>query len=381
MNVFGAMLLDSYRELNSKKLFWISLGLSVLVVLVFAALGITEKGITVFWFELPIELFNTAIISESTFYKLLFSNLGVKFWLAWVSTILALVSTAGMIPDFIAGGAIELTLSKPVTRARLFLMKYVCGLLFTALQVAVFTTASFLVIGIRGGEWIPGLFLSIPLVVLFYSYLFCVCALVGMLTRSTIAALLVTMLFWVALFAVNTTDSIFVQLRNSSEANIEALEKTIERMEKAAVKKIESSTESPTTDGKTYTQEELDTANPLLPLRRAKLAEERESVLDWKYWSQGTFIAKTILPKTTETVELLERKLVSLAEIQELGPPERKNVRVKESDDIPVARGEAERRAEAEFRQRPIWWIIGTSIGFELAVLGLATIIFCRRDF
>jgi ABC-type transport system involved in multi-copper enzyme maturation permease subunit len=380
MNVFGAMLLDSYRELNSKKLFWISLGLSLLVVLAFAALGITEKGITVLWFELPIELFNTAIISESTFYKLLFSNLGVQFWLAWVSTILALVSTAGMIPDFIAGGAIELTLSKPVTRAKLFIMKYICGLLFTAMQVAVFTTASFLVIGIRGGEWIPALFLSVPLVVLFYSYLFSVCALVGMITRSTIAALLVTMLFWVALFAVNTTDAIFVQLRNSSEAQIEALEKTIVRMEKAAVTKIESGAEPPA-EGKTYSQAELDTANPLLPLRRAKLSEQRESLEDWKLWSQGTFVAKTILPKTTETVELLERKLVSLADIEALGPPERRNVRVKDADDVAVPRGEAERRAEAEFRKRPVWWIIGTSIGFEFLVLGIATLIFCRRDF
>ncbi len=380
MNVFGAMLLDSYRELNSKKLFWISLGLSGLVVLAFAALGITEKGITVFWFELPIELFITAIISESTFYKLLFSNLGVKFWLAWVSTILALVSTAGMIPDFIAGGAIELTLSKPVTRAKLFIMKYVCGLLFTALQVAVFTTASFLVIGIRGGEWIPGLFLSVPLVVLFYSYLFCVCALVGMITRSTIAALLVTMLFWVALFAVNTTDAIFMQLRTSSEAKIESLEKTIARMEKAAITKIEAGGEPPA-EPKNYTTEELDAANPLLPLRRAKLVEERESVQKWSKWSTGFYVAKTILPKTTETIELLERELISLADVQSLGPPERKNVRVKESDDIPVPRGEAERRTQAEFRKRPVWWIVGTSIGFECIVLGIATLVFCRRDF
>jgi len=259
-------------------------------------------------------------------------------------------------------------------------MKYICGLLFTGLQVAVFTTASFLVIGIRGGEWIPGLFLSVPLVVLFYSYLFCICALVGMITRSTIAALLVTMLFWVALFAVNTTDAIFVQLRTSSEAKIESLEKTITRMEKAAITKIESGAEPPA-QPKTYSQEELDGANPLLPLRRAKLVEERESVEKWSTWSTGFFVAKTILPKTTETVELLERKLISLADVQALGPRERSNVRVKESDDVPVARGEAERRAEAEFRKRPVWWIVGTSIAFECIVLGLATLIFCRRDF
>ena len=31
--------------------------------------------------------------------------------------------------------------------------------------------------------------------------------------------------------------------------------------------------------------------------------------------------------------------------------------------------------------QRPLWWIIGTSLGFEAVILGIACWIFCRRDF
>lgn len=165
-----ALLLDAYRELNSKKLFWFTLAISCLIALAFAAIGIDENGLSLLWWEIgDIGGFvNSDIIPKDQFYKMMFANFGVGFWLGWIATILALVSTSGMIPDFIAGGAVELTLSKPVGRVRLFLTKWAVGLLFVALQVAVFTLACFLIIGIRGGSWTPRVFLAIPIVVLFF---------------------------------------------------------------------------------------------------------------------------------------------------------------------------------------------------------------------
>jgi hypothetical protein len=62
------------------------------------------------------------------------------------------------------------------------------------LQVLVFSTASFLVIGLRGGSWEPGLFLAVPIVTLMFSYLFSVCVL--------FVALLIISLFVAALFGV-----------------------------------------------------------------------------------------------------------------------------------------------------------------------------------
>ena len=41
----------------------------------------------------------------------------------------------------------------------------------------------------------------------------------------------------------------------------------------------------------------------------------------------------------------------------------------------------AQQMTEEEQRQRSGWWIIGTSLGFEAAVVGLAAMIFCRRDY
>src|SRR5580692_11650279 len=97
-----------------------------------------------------------------------------------------------MFPDLLTGGSIDLYLSKPISRLRLFLTKYFTGLLFVGFQVGAFSAASFLVLAIRGQVWIWGVFLAIPIVLVFYSYLYCVCVLIGVLTRSTLTAILLT---------------------------------------------------------------------------------------------------------------------------------------------------------------------------------------------
>ena len=109
---------------------------------------------------------------------------GISIWLSWAATILALVSTAGIFSDLDQPG-VRLTCSCPDRSAGCgcFLTGVlVAGLLFVTLQVVVFCLASFLVIGLRGGAWEPGLFIAVPLVVCFFSYLYAVCVLLGVVT-------------------------------------------------------------------------------------------------------------------------------------------------------------------------------------------------------
>ncbi|MFM9146426.1 MAG: ABC transporter ATP-binding protein, partial [Phycisphaerales bacterium] len=70
-----------------------------------------------------------------------------------------------------ASGSIDRMLSKPISGGRLFLTRGGTGLFFAGFQALVFVTASFLVIGIRGGVWEPELFVAVPTVVVFFSYL------------------------------------------------------------------------------------------------------------------------------------------------------------------------------------------------------------------
>lgn len=372
LNQTWALLVDSYRELNYKKLFWITLILSVLVVVAFAAAGINEKGVTILHWEFETPFLNTVVMSKETFYKTYLVQLGVSVWLGWIATGLALISTASIFPDFLTSGAVDLWLSRPISRVRLFVTKYCFGLLFVTLQVGAFALTAFLVIGIRAGAWEPAIFLAVPLVVCFFSYLYAFCVLFGVLTRSTIAALLLTLLVWFGFFLVNSTETTLMAVRTMQQVHAEGVEKRLKKREDDAAKAGEESR----------------------PERVAQLQQEladTRSVVDKLDWWHGwSYHAKTVLPKTDETKELLSRSLVSLADLPEIpelpvfdepmegprDPAARRNFEQRMAE-----QRIAERRIQTELRERSIWWVLGTSLLFEAAVVGLAAAIFCRRDF
>ena len=240
-----ALLHAAYRELNARKLFWITLGLSGIVIIAMAALGLNEQGLTILWWQFDLAFLNTQFMPVDVFYKLIFAELVVPYWLAWIATILGLVSTSSIFPDMVSGGSIDVLLSKPISRARLFLTRYLTGLLFMGLQVTVFATLAFLVIGIRGGAWEPWIFISIPLVLLFFSYLFCICALLGLLTRSTIASLLVTMLFWFFIFGVNSGEAITMAGMTANEISSEQSQGDLDEAEQHRDGRVDSCMRQP----------------------------------------------------------------------------------------------------------------------------------------
>ncbi len=349
-----AIFVAAYRELNARKLFWLSLLLSCIVVVAIGGLGVNEEGISVFGWTLDTPFFNSSIIAPATFYKLVFTNLGVKWWLGLGSTVLALVSTAGIIPDLVSGGAIDMMLSRPIGRARLFLTKWATGMLFTTLQVMAFTGACFIVIGVRGGSWEPWLFLAVPVVVLYYSYLFAVCALIGLITRSTVASLLLTMVFWFLVFGVESAEAITNFGRTSSAMEIASFEEEI------------------------LVREGADPNDPFI----ADLVEERDAqAADDANWRLAHGIAMGVaapLPKTAETLALAEQLLVDRTDIKR---PERERQGEGVFGSDRVRNRDLRKAMDDEAAARSWWWTIGTSLVFEAGVLGACVWIFRRRDF
>ncbi len=382
----AAFLLDAYRELNSKKLFWITMVLSGLVVAAFAAIGINENGLTLLWFEVgSFEGFITSkTIPPDQLYKTLFANFGIAFWLSWVATILALVSTSSLIPDFIASGAIELTLSRPVSRARLFFTKFVLGLLFVGLQVLTFSLACFIVIGVRGGAWEPGVFLAVPIVLLFFSYLFAVCVLFGLLTRSTIASLLLTLLFWFLCFGINAAEGMVLHGRESNTVLTDSLETRISRLEANATRLLRQPLGDDAEDTRPpLSQAELEAANPRIAEARKDLENLRTSYKTWNTAARTMVIVKTVLPKTSETVALIDRWLVKEMNLRENEfSDDRSNDATASFTKLsPADRIKVQKRLEAIYKGRSVTWVLGTSVLFELLILGICIRIFVRRDF
>lgn len=388
-----AIFTDAYRELNARKLFWITLGLSGLVVAVCACLGVNARGLTFLAWEIPTPPgFDSTTTPPAVFYKLLFTSLGIGIWLTWAAMILALVSTASIFPEFVSGGSIELTLSKPIGRLRLFITKYIAGLLFVALQVGLFSTACFFLIGLRGQSWEPRVFLAIPIVVAVFSYLFSIMALLGIVTRSTIASLLVTLLIWLGLFLINTADSVTVMARERAAMQVEfrgrtveRLERRVDRLERTARVRLEEQARIEGTEVGPLTPEALEAESPELVTVRAELERARRDMQDAERsrrtaqrWAQGAAIVKTVLPKTAETGGLLERSLLSKEDLERM---QRNRGDNDFEEGFGVDQQELGSRVQDAFRSRPTWWVVGTSLGFEVVILGIAGFIFCRRDF
>lgn len=367
----GAIFYDAYRELNARKMFWISLGISLLVVACFALIGINDKGISIAGFTIPGIPINTGLFSESFFYKRMFVSVGVNLWLGWASTILALVSTASIIPDFVSSGAIENMLARPISRVRLFLTKYLASLLFVFLQATVFTAASILVIGARSGEWLWGLMLGVPLVTLFFSYIYCVSALVGVWTRSTLAALLAALALWGVILVVGIAELETLKWRVGNTTAIVTYQKDTEATQLQITKESEAGADA----------DRLQTLRNQLDRKQSDLIKRQASLQSAEFWHNMMYTGKTILPKTSETKNLLLRAIATDAELERLldnpdDQPSRQN---------PGVFGPIDRRTMREVQKvidnRTVWWVLGTSAIFQLIILAWASRIFAKRDF
>lgn len=388
-----AIFMDAYRGLKARKMFWIVLIISGLVVAAFACLGITPKGLKFIVWELQFGP-TTRVLAPGVFYKSLFVGLGIKFWLAWLATILALISTAGLFPAFIARGSIDLVVARPISRWRLFLTQYAAGLLFVTLQIGVFCLASFLVIGIRGGAWEPGIFLAIPLVVCFFSYLFSICALLGLLTRSTVASLLLTLLAWFLLFSLHTSEVGLLAFKLQAEKELARVRRQIDGLDARSPASQAATKDAPTPDA-----------------GQDPSAGERKRLQD-KYDAKASLIgtlgrvhrvlygAKTVLPKTSETIGLLERVLIRTADLPGQKSPSSADrppddwEQAEGDSPAPTAATAATRTGRSDnaaqgpgpelantLRSRSVGWILGTSLAFEAVMLALGSWVFSRRDF
>jgi hypothetical protein len=144
----------------------------------------------------------------------------------------------------------------------------------------------------------------------------------------------------------------------------------------------------------TYTDEQLESVNPILAKRREDLADATSMHGKLVFWNDLVVNVKTFLPKTGETIWVLKRALITDEEIKrfrvEMANAPRPERRDQKKDPERKGYNEDEDRAHREdvgnavedaFSSRSIAWVIGTSLGFEAVILGFAAWRFRRRDF
>jgi len=117
--------------------------------------------------------------------------------------LLALVWTAGFLPTFLEPGAASVLLAKPVPRWSLLAGKYLGVLVFVAFQALAFVGAVWLALALRTGVWDGTCFLAVPVLLLHFAVFFSFSVLLAVTTRSTVACVFGSLLFWLVCLGMN----------------------------------------------------------------------------------------------------------------------------------------------------------------------------------
>jgi hypothetical protein len=268
----------------------------------------------------------------------------------------------------------------------------------------VFAVGCYLVFGFRSGQWRASIFLIIPLVTLLFSYLFAVCVFFGVLTRSTIAALLITILVWLAVAASTRSEQFIFAMRSTTAGEARSFERQARDAEaQLAEMKRNNALLSAFTFSQQRTIRRRDEAK-----RQAEAA--REALGKWNTAHRIAGGITALMPKTNETIDILDRRifddddLVAFrkqmagsnedaaaafhAEANATTMPATTNpadaAALEASDDSRWRREaalEGQEAAQRESRSRSTAWTLSTSLAFEAVVLAVAAWVFCRRDY
>ena len=126
-----------------------------------------------------------------------------------VGLLVGIVVTANVMPQMFDPGTLNLLLSKPITRSGLYLTRFAGGCTQIAICAAYLFTGTWLWLGLAIGVWDQAFLWSIPIYILVFAIYYCVSALIGLLYRSPILAVVATVVFWATCFVVGQTYTTF----------------------------------------------------------------------------------------------------------------------------------------------------------------------------
>jgi ABC-type transport system involved in multi-copper enzyme maturation permease subunit len=134
---------------------------------------------------------------------------------AGIALIIGVVITAFFIPNMLRKGALDLLIAKPIGRTPLLIYKYIGGLTFVFVLSVAAIGGAWLVIGMRSGHWEPRFLLVIPLLTFSFAILYSISTLAAVITRSAIAAILLTLAFGFVLYLAGQFKTIADLKRNA----------------------------------------------------------------------------------------------------------------------------------------------------------------------
>lgn len=117
--------------------------------------------------------------------------------------IFGIAATAFFVPQMLERGAADVTFSKPVSRAAQFLSRYAAGLVFVSLLALMIVGGITLGLAVSSRYFDAGFLWSMPTLVYGFAIFHAISCTIGVFTRNTIAAILLTLLFMPANYGMH----------------------------------------------------------------------------------------------------------------------------------------------------------------------------------
>jgi hypothetical protein len=183
------------RELAAKATLYVLAGISTLM-LIFAALAIgadsTADGMSITFFGKPASPPVTHDTLADLAGKL---EAGFAGGLFFGVVVFGVFGTAGVIPDALEKGTVDLYLSKPIARWQLLLGKYLGSVAVIFLNILYFIGGLWLIVGVKVGVWNTQFLLSAFLLTYVFASLYAVVAFFGVVSRNMAIAIIAGILY------------------------------------------------------------------------------------------------------------------------------------------------------------------------------------------
>ncbi len=185
------------REAFSRKIIITFAGISTFVLLLFLAVFLSfDTGILDFKFSTNGMLYSPGYTLAEKIQAF------VSIPIFGGTLLLSIFSASGFIPHLLEKGNIDLFLSKPVKRYELLTGKFFGGILMVFLNIAYLVIGLWLLSGIKFGYWNFNFLLTIPVTTFAFSVLYALMILTGVITQSSLLAMMLTYLIYFVLSPV-----------------------------------------------------------------------------------------------------------------------------------------------------------------------------------
>lgn len=207
----------TFREVLAKKIMITYLIISALAI-VGTALGFYAMGDNsgIANIKVTEKTINSEINREMIIAGIKFLEVSVTMTLFLIGLFLSIFSTAGLIPDLLKKGNIDLFLSKPISKFQLMVGKYLGAVLIVFINIVFLVGSIWFLIGMKFSYWDTSFLFSIFTITFVYAAIYALMTLIAVLTKSSVLPMIISFLIIIVVNPIlNTRENLYGLFDNS----------------------------------------------------------------------------------------------------------------------------------------------------------------------